>query len=103
MTKSKIAQWLLKNKIGLVLGFIVGAFIMPFLASLGLSSASFEALRPLLIGPMDFVGNLIPNARIGSHAYYVPIYKWIISLGFNGICYSVLGGVINSKIKRIKD
>ena len=65
MTRNKITQWLLNNKIGLIIGFIFGAFIAPFLAVLGLGSVLFAALRPLLIGPMDFIGNFIPNVQTG--------------------------------------
>jgi len=100
MIRNKITQWLLNNKIGLIIGFIFGAFIAPFLAVLGLGSVLFMNLRPLLIGPMDLIKNFIPNVQTGPHAYYVPIYKWILALGFNGICYAVLAGIVQSKITK---
>ena len=100
MTRNKITQWLLNNKIGLIIGFIFGAFIAPFLAVLGLGSSLFAALRPLLIGPMDFIGNFISNVQTGPHSYYAPIYKWILTLGFNGICYAVLAGIVHWKITK---
>lgn len=102
MTRNKITQRLLNNKIGLILGFIFGAFITPPLACLGLVSALLEALRPLLIGPMDFIGKFIPNVQTGPNTYYAPIYKWILTLGFNGICYTILGGIIHSIIMQKK-
>ncbi len=100
MARNKITQWLLNNRIGLIIGFIFGTFIAPFLACIGLVSPLFESLRPLLIGPMDFIGNFIPNVQTGPHTYYAPFYKWILTLGFNGICYAILGGIIHSEIAK---
>ncbi|PJB19008.1 hypothetical protein CO115_03445, partial [Candidatus Falkowbacteria bacterium CG_4_9_14_3_um_filter_36_9] len=88
----------IKNKKGLILGFVFGAFIAPFLAVFGLVISFFELLRPLLIGPMDFVGNLIPNIQTAPNTYYAPIYKWILTLGTNGVCYALVGGIIQSFI-----
>ena len=101
MTQSKVKQLLIDNKAGLILGFIFGAFIAPFLAILGLGIALFEVLRPLLIGPMDFIGNFIPNVQTGPHTYYVPIHKWILTLGGNGVCYAILGGIIQSLFRDV--
>lgn len=94
-----IRQWFIDNKIGLIIGFIFGAFIAPFLAVFGLISSFFEALRPLFIGPMDLIGNLIPNVQTGPNSYYVPVYKWILTLGFNGIVYAFIGGIVQSVVR----
>ncbi len=102
MTQNKIKQWLIDNKKGLIIGFIFGALIAPFLAVFGLVISFFEALRPLLIGPMDLIGNLIPNVQTAPNTYYVPAYKWILTLGFNGICYSIVGGIIQGIIRSKK-
>ena len=102
MPQNNIKQWLIDYKIGLIVGFIFGAFIAPFLAVFGLVSSLFEILRPLLIGPMDLIGNLIPNVQTAPNAYYAPAYKWILILGFNGICYAILGGIIQSIMRLIK-
>ena len=102
MPQNHIKQWLIDNKKGLILGFIFGAFIAPFLAVFGLVSSFLEVLRPLLIGPMDFIGNLIPNVQTAPNTYYAPAYKWILTLGFNGICYAILGGIIQSIMRLIK-
>jgi hypothetical protein len=95
----KIEKWLNENRKGLILGFVFGAFIAPVLAILGMLTF-FEALRPLLIGPMDLLGNLIPNIQTAPNTYYAPFYKWILTLGFNGIVYSALGGIIQSIFKK---
>lgn len=87
-------NWLKNHKKGLILGFIFGAIIAPFLATLGLAIIFFEYLRPILIGPMDFVGGLIPNVQTGPNAYYAPAYKWILTFGANGIFYALIGGII---------
>lgn len=92
MTRNKIIQWLLNNKTGFIIGFIFGAFIAPFLAVLGLGSAFFMNLRPLLIGPMDLIKNIVPNIQTG------PLK--ILTLGFNGICYAVLAGIVYSIISK---
>lgn len=96
-------KWIIKNKKGLILGFIFGGIIAPFLVVFGLAISFFEMLRPLLIGPMDFVGNLIPNIQNAPNTYYAPIYKWILTLGANGICYAVIGGIIQSIIQSLKE
>ena len=102
MPQNNIKQWLIDSKIGLIIGFIFGAFIAPFLAALGLGSLFFEKLRLLLIGPMDFIGKLIPNVQTAPYTYHVPAYAWILTLGFNGICYAILGGIIQSIMRLIK-
>ena len=101
MKNNTVVQWLLTNKTGLILGFIFGAFVAPFLSTLGLVIAFFESLKPLLIGPMRFVGSLIPDVQIGPDAFQVPIYKWILALGFNGICYAILSVIIFSVVRGI--
>ena len=95
-------RWLLTKNKGLIIGFIFGAFFAPLLASLGLISSFFEILRPLLIGPMDLIGKLIPDIQTVPNTYYVPAYKWFIVLGFNGICYALFGAVIQTIISRKK-
>ena len=60
-------------------------------------------LRPLLIGPMDFVGNLIPNIQTAPNTYYAPAYKWILTLGANGIFYAIVSGIIQSIIQSLKE
>ena len=102
MQQNNIKQWLIDNKLGLIIGFIFGAFIAPLLAILGLASSFFEALRPLLIGPMDIIGKLIPDVQTAPNTFYVPAYKWILTLGFNGICYAILGGLIQNTARLIK-
>ena len=99
MEQNNIKKWFIENRRGLIIGFIFGAFIAPFLASFGLVISFFETLRPLLIGPMDFIGNLIPNIQTAPNTYYAPAYKWILTLGFNGICYGIIGGIIQSIIR----
>ena len=94
-------KWFTNNKKGLILGFIFGAIITPFLTVLGLVIPFFGILRPLLIGPMDFIAGLIPNIQTAHDSFYAPAYKWILALGFNGICFAVLGGIIQN-IKRGK-
>ena len=65
--KMNLKRWLIYNKKGLIIGFVFGAFIAPFLAVFGLVNSFFEVLRPLLIGPMDLIGSLIPNIQIGPN------------------------------------
>ena len=102
MPQNNIKKWIIGNKLGLIVGFIFGAFIAPFLAVFGLVISLFEVLRPLLIGPMDIIGNLIPNVQTAPNTFYVPAYKWILTLGFNGICYAILGGLIQNITRLIK-
>ena len=102
MSQNNLKRWLIDNKIGLIVGFIFGAFIAPFLAVFGLVISFFEVLRPLLIGPMDILGNLIPNIQTAPNTFYAPAYKWILTLGFNGVCYAIIGGIIQNIIKSIK-
>jgi len=102
MPQNNIKKWLIDNKIGLIIGFIFGAFIAPFLAVFGLVSPFFEALRPLLIGPFDFVASFIPDIQTAPNTYYTPAYKWILVLGFNGICYTIFGGFIQNIVRLIK-
>lgn len=102
MTRSKVKQFLVNNKAGLILGFIFGALIAPFLVCLGLIIELPEILRPLLIGPMDFISNFIPNVQTGLDTYYVPMHSWILEVGGNGICYAILGGIIQSFFRGVK-
>ena len=102
MPQNNIKQWLIDNKKGLIIGFIFGAFIAPFLAVFGLVISFFEVLRPLLIGPMDILGNLIPNIQTAPNTFYAPAYKWILTLGFNGIFYALVGGIIQSISRLIR-
>ena len=95
-------KWIINYKTGLIIGFIFGAVIAPFLAVFGLLISFFEMLRPLLIGPMDFVGNFIPNIQTAPNTFYIPVYKWILTLGANGICYALIGGIIQSIIQSLK-
>ncbi len=99
MTKNKIIQWIIDNRKGFIIGFIFGVFGAPFLAIFGLVSSFFEVLRPLLIGPMDIIGHFIPDIQTASNTYYAPIYKWILTLGFNGVCYAIFGGIIQSILR----
>ena len=102
VSRNKIKQWLTENKLGLIVGFIFGAFIAPFLAVFGLVISFFEVLRPLLIGPMDIIGTLISDVQTVPNTFYAPAYKWILILGFNGICYAIVGGIIQNIIRLIK-
>lgn len=102
MKNNTVVQWLAANKTALVVGFIFGAFVAPLLSSLGLGSSFFESLKPLLIGPMRFVGSFIPDVQVGPNAYSVPIHKWILTLGFNGICYAITCAVIFSVVRGMK-
>ena len=103
MKKEQNGGFFRKNKKGLIIGFIIGAIVAPFLASLGLIAHFFEIVRPLLIGPMDFMGTLIPNIQTAPDTFYAPWYKWVLTLGFNGVCYSILGGLIQAFINSRKN
>jgi hypothetical protein len=87
------------NRFGLILGSVIGMIVAPFLAVLGLSIGFFQAVRPILVGPMDLMGSILPNIQTLPNSYYVPAYKWILTLGFNGICYAVLGGIIQNVVR----
>jgi len=100
MKKNNIKHWLSKNKKGLIIGFLIGAFVTPFLATLGLISIFFETIRPILIGPFDLVASQIPDVQIAPNTYAVPAHKWILGLGFNGICYALVGGIIQSLTRK---
>jgi len=100
MAQNIIRQWFSDNKKGLIIGFIFGSIVAPFLAVLGLGISLFEILRSFLIAPMDLIGNLIPNVQTRPNSYYVPIHKWILTLGFNGIFYAFFGAIIQSIIKK---
>lgn len=89
-------------KKGLIIGFILGALVFPALATLGLITHFFEYIRPLLIGPMDLISGLIPNRQLGPNSFEAPAYKWIVTLGFNGICYALLGALIQAGMKAAK-
>ncbi len=99
MKPQDVLTWFIANRRGLILGSVVGVIVAPFLAMLGLAIAFFEAVRPLLIGPMDLMGSIIPNVQTSPNSYYVPAYKWILTLGFNGICYAIWGGIIQSVVR----
>jgi len=101
-THNKIIQWVIDNKKGLIWGFVFGAFIAPIVAAFGILSSFFEMLRPVLIGPMDIIGNLIPLIKTGKDTYQMPVYYWIIAPGFNGFCYTVFGGIIQSFMRIIR-
>ncbi len=58
-------EWFSNNKRGLIIGFVFGSLMAPFLAVLGLGIPLFEILRPFLIAPMDLIGSLIPNVQTG--------------------------------------
>lgn len=47
---------------------------------------------------MDFIGSTIPDIQSWPNTYYSPIYKWILTLGMNGVFYAVIGGIIQSII-----
>lgn len=87
MKQNKFMQWLINNKKGLIIGFIFG-IVAPYLAIvLAFFIPGGELLRPLLIGPMDMI-----------NVYSIP---QIISFVFNGVCYALLGGFIQS-YRRLK-
>ncbi len=93
-------SFFLRFKKGLIIGFLLGAFVFPALSTLGLVSSFFESLRPLLIGPFDLIAGFIPDVQISADTFYVPIYKWILCLGFNGLCYAFLGALIQFFLKK---
>ncbi len=72
-----------------IYGFLFGAFIAPFLSTLSLLFSFFEKIRFILIGPIDITNSIIPNIQT-NNTYYIPIYKWIISLGLNGLYWSLI-------------
>ena len=90
----------MKYKKGLIIGFVLGAFVFPALSTLGLVSSFFESLRFLLIGPFDLVAGFIPDVQISADTFYIPVYKWILTLGFNGVCYAFLGALIQFLLKK---
>ncbi len=94
-----VLTWFTANRHGLILGLVVGVIAPPFLAMFGLVIASPEVVRPLLIGPFDLMGSFIPSVLTSPNSGYIPWYKWILTLGFNGICYSMLGGIVQSVIR----
>lgn len=87
-------SFFLKYKKGLIIGFVLGALIFPALSTYGLISSFFEMLRPLLIGPFDFIAGFIPDVQISADTYSIPIYKWVLTLGFNGLCYAFVGALV---------
>ena len=93
-------KWLMKYKKGLIIGFLVGALVFPALATLGLISSFFEMLRPLLIGPFDLIAGFIPDVQVAPDTFSVPIYKWVLCLGFNGVCYAFVGALVQFLWKR---
>jgi uncharacterized membrane protein len=95
---NKIKPFVEKYRKGVIIGFLFGAVVAPALATLGLVSTFFEATRPVLIGPFDLLGSIIPNVQVSEDTYYVPFYKWVITLLFNGIVYSIIGGFIHKII-----
>ena len=99
MKQQGVLTWLIANRRGLILGAVVGLIVAPLLAMLGLAIAFFEVVRPLLIGPMDLLGSIIPSVQTSPNSYYVPMYKWILTLRFNGFCYAMLGGIIQSVVR----
>lgn len=101
MKNNRIKQWLSNHRIGLGVGLVFGALVAPFLATLGLVIPAFEQMRPLLISPMDLIADLIPNVQTGPDSYAAPLYKWILTLGFNGLCFAVLGGIVELLLKKL--
>ena len=101
--KTEKTSFFKENRKGLIIGFIFGALIAQILATLGLILPLFEIIRPLLIGPMDLIGNLIPNIQTAPDTFYAPWYKWVLELGFNGICYALIGGLIQRLINSRKN
>ena len=99
MKRQGVLAWFIANGRGLILGLVVGVIVAPFLAMLGLAIAFFETVRPVLIGPMDLLGSIIPNVQTSPNSTYVPPYKWILTLGFNGFCYALLGGIVQSVVR----
>jgi len=101
--QNKIIQWLVNNKKGLIWGFIFGMFIAPILAALGILSSFFEMLRPVLIGPMDLISSLIPAKTMAATNFLEGfVVDLILPLGFNGLCYVLIGGIIQSFMRVIK-
>ena len=98
---NKIKPLVEKYKKGVIIGFLFGAVVAPLLATLGLISGFFEAIRYLLIGPFDLLGSIIPNVSIGETTY-IPFYKWILTLIFNGLVYAVIGGLIHALLKSLQ-
>jgi len=93
---------LIDYKRGIILGFIFGSIIAPAIAVFGLISPFIENMRPVLVGPMDFIASFIPNTQIGPDTYYAPMYKWILVHGFNGIIYAIAGGLLQNILRRRK-
>ena len=93
-------NFFLKCKKGLIIGFVLGAFVFPALSTLGLISSFFESLRFLLIGPFDLVANFIPDVQTAPDTFYVPVYKWVLCLGFNGLCYAFVGALVQCLLKK---
>ena len=93
-------KWLLKYQKSFIIGFVLGAFVFPALSTLGLVSSFFEMFRPLLIGPFDLIAGFIPDVQVSADTFYVPVYKWILCLGFNGVCYAFVGALIQFLFKK---
>ncbi len=101
MKPASIPSFFLRYKKGILLGLLFGAIVGPLLMTLGIISHFFELLRPLLTGPMDWIRQFIPDRQIAPNTFEVPAYKWIIVLGFNGLCYALLGGLIQAGKKAL--
>jgi hypothetical protein len=90
------------NKKCLILGFLFGVLVAPILAALGMMSPYLEFFKPLFIGPMLLIGSFIPDISTGPNTFEVPMYKWFVSLCFNGIFYAVVGVLIVSVIRKMR-
>lgn len=88
------------NKKILIIGFIFGAVVLPFIYVLGLILPIPESFRFLVPG-FDVASKIVELEQIGPDTYRVPAIQWILSELINGgLWVFIFWGI--SKLYKIK-
>lgn len=72
----------------LVIGFIFGSIILPFLTVLGLGIPYLEYLKPLL--KLGLLASQSFIVQVDANTSYIPVFGWIVFGVTNGIFYSLI-------------
>ena len=115
---SLTVSWYNKNmKKGFIVGFLIGALVLPGLTVLGLGMPYFEYVKPLtypgLWASRPFQKTTIDMQEVGNietgewqtvpvEAVHITPLAWIVYLGVNGLVYGFIGMGIAAIVRKRK-
>ena len=87
-----------------IIGFLIGAIVIPLVVALGLIVPFFEYLRVLAIFGIWAVQPFLELETAGAMGgtVHVPALAWIVYLGVNGLVYGFIGIGIAAIVRKRK-